>query len=180
MRFVELAVDLKDRDLRHGVEQFLIAHAIAERIGARDQRLGVHVLIEHPLPDLVALRVADRTVVLPLDLRELLLVGLPDFVGRHLAAVHLGCIVGRAQGPVDPPEHEHQADGAQHHPGQPTLQLIVYRLQHDPTLSYPKARPNGTRYAKEMAEWTGLEPATPGVTGRYSNQLNYHSAVGGC
>ncbi|WP_216639385.1 hypothetical protein, partial [Vibrio salilacus] len=22
-----------------------------------------------------------------------------------------------------------------------------------------------------MAEWTGLEPATPGVTGRYSNQL---------
>ncbi len=25
-----------------------------------------------------------------------------------------------------------------------------------------------------LAEWTGLEPATPGVTGRYSNQLNYH------
>ena len=36
-----------------------------------------------------------------------------------------------------------------------------------------------------MADWTGLEPATPGVTGRYSNQLNYQSAleyikVGGC
>ena len=34
-----------------------------------------------------------------------------------------------------------------------------------------------------MAEWTGLEPATPGVTGRYSNRLNYHSAsvkLGGC
>jgi hypothetical protein len=28
-----------------------------------------------------------------------------------------------------------------------------------------------------LAEWTGLEPATPGVTGRYSNQLNYHSAA---
>ena len=28
-----------------------------------------------------------------------------------------------------------------------------------------------------MAEWTGLEPATPGVTGRYSNQLNYHSRL---
>ena len=26
-----------------------------------------------------------------------------------------------------------------------------------------------------LAEWTGLEPATPGVTGRYSDQLNYHS-----
>ena len=27
----------------------------------------------------------------------------------------------------------------------------------------------------KMAERTGLEPATPGVTGRYSNQLNYRS-----
>ena len=26
------------------------------------------------------------------------------------------------------------------------------------------------------AEWTGLEPATPCVTGMYSNQLNYHSS----
>ena len=26
-----------------------------------------------------------------------------------------------------------------------------------------------------MARRTGLEPATPGVTGRYSNQLNYRS-----
>ena len=25
-----------------------------------------------------------------------------------------------------------------------------------------------------MARWTGLEPATPGVTGRYSNQLSYN------
>ncbi len=29
---------------------------------------------------------------------------------------------------------------------------------------------------KSVAEWTGLEPATLDVTGRYSNQLNYHSA----
>ncbi len=28
-----------------------------------------------------------------------------------------------------------------------------------------------------LAEWTGLEPATPGVTGRYSDQLNYHSLI---
>jgi hypothetical protein len=28
---------------------------------------------------------------------------------------------------------------------------------------------------KALAERTGLEPATPGVTGRYSNQLNYRS-----
>jgi hypothetical protein len=31
------------------------------------------------------------------------------------------------------------------------------------------------RLLMHLAEWTGLEPATPGVTGRYSNQLNYHS-----
>ena len=27
-----------------------------------------------------------------------------------------------------------------------------------------------------MADWTRLELATPGVTGQYSNQLNYQSA----
>ena len=30
---------------------------------------------------------------------------------------------------------------------------------------------------QNVAEWTGLEPATSGVTGQHSNQLNYHSAV---
>jgi hypothetical protein len=30
-----------------------------------------------------------------------------------------------------------------------------------------------------VARRTGLEPATPGVTGRYSNQLSYHRAMGG-
>ena len=30
---------------------------------------------------------------------------------------------------------------------------------------------------REMAQRTGLEPATPGVTGRYSNQLNYRCEV---
>ncbi len=28
----------------------------------------------------------------------------------------------------------------------------------------------------KMARLTGLEPATPGVTGRYSNQLSYNRA----
>ena len=35
--------------------------------------------------------------------------------------------------------------------------------------------PNRLAGRFKLAEWTGLEPATPGVTGRYSNQLNYHS-----
>jgi hypothetical protein len=32
-----------------------------------------------------------------------------------------------------------------------------------------------TLFSSLVAERTGLEPATPGVTGRYSNQLNYRS-----
>ena len=38
-----------------------------------------------------------------------------------------------------------------------------------------KNGPLGPVFTTLLAEWTGLEPATPGVTGRYSNQLNYHS-----
>ena len=30
---------------------------------------------------------------------------------------------------------------------------------------------------ENMAQRTGLEPATPGVTGRYSNRLNYRCAL---
>ena len=41
--------------------------------------------------------------------------------------------------------------------------------------SRPDAKRANLRSPFELAEWTGLEPATPGVTGRYSNQLNYHS-----
>ncbi len=35
---------------------------------------------------------------------------------------------------------------------------------------------NESNFSK-VAERTGLEPATPGVTGRYSNRLNYRSAL---
>jgi hypothetical protein len=35
-----------------------------------------------------------------------------------------------------------------------------------------------SQFVKPFAEWTGLEPATPCVTGMYSNQLNYHSVLG--
>ena len=38
-----------------------------------------------------------------------------------------------------------------------------------------RARWGARGHREVLAEWTGLEPATPGVTGRYSNQLNYHS-----
>ncbi|CEN53624.1 hypothetical protein CCAND93_50012 [Capnocytophaga canis] len=32
----------------------------------------------------------------------------------------------------------------------------------------------------DFAVWTGLEPATPCVTGRYSNQLNYQTSFCEC
>ena len=41
--------------------------------------------------------------------------------------------------------------------------------------SHPKKKGLTDQAFGYLAEWTGLEPATPGVTGRYSNQLNYHS-----
>ena len=41
-------------------------------------------------------------------------------------------------------------------------------------------RGDDTLIARFVAERTGLEPATPGVTGRYSNQLNYRSALDLC
>ena len=31
-------------------------------------------------------------------------------------------------------------------------------------------------HSSSLAVWTGLEPATPCVTGMYSNQLNYHTS----
>ena len=40
-----------------------------------------------------------------------------------------------------------------------------------------KKHPTVLNSLDNMAERTGLEPATPGVTGRYSNQLNYRSAA---
>ena len=48
-----------------------------------------------------------------------------------------------------------------------------------------KARCEHRAFFGILAERTGLEPATPGVTGRYSNQLNYRSnsfykLSGGC
>ena len=35
-------------------------------------------------------------------------------------------------------------------------------------------------FVKAFAVWTGLEPATPCVTGRYSNQLNYQTFILKC
>ena len=41
-------------------------------------------------------------------------------------------------------------------------------------LAYTKLAQRRERKVESMAGWTGLEPAASGVTGRRSNQLNYH------
>ena len=48
-------------------------------------------------------------------------------------------------------------------------------LTRDPGADVKKANTHVRFFV--LAERTGLEPATPGVTGRYSNQLNYHSLI---
>ena len=61
---------------------------------------------------------------------------------------------------------------------------LLHAMQALSQLSYTPVQEELCRETKtarrrlcKLAEWTGLEPATPGVTGRYSNQLNYHSLV---
>ena len=48
--------------------------------------------------------------------------------------------------------------------------------QHNLFLLPKKASKNFEALSK-FAVWTGLEPATPCVTGRYSNQLNYQTSA---
>ena len=87
-------------------------------------------------------------------------------------AVDLGCEGLRTAVEVDQavgaPENERERDRAEEHDGYDARDFVAYGLQHAVGV---------TVGLKEMAERTGLEPATPGVTGRYSNQLNYRSAL---
>ncbi len=50
----------------------------------------------------------------------------------------------------------------------PILRALIFNKQK----KTPNHKARGFLF---LAERTGLEPATPGVTGRYSNQLNYRS-----
>ena len=48
-----------------------------------------------------------------------------------------------------------------------TIEIDKFQIRKSPNIA--------VRAYRMLAERTGLEPATPGVTGRYSNQLNYRS-----
>ena len=65
----------------------------------------------------------------------------------------------------------------------PTMQTNLFevpdfstknRLHHK--ASKMKKAPQRELFQAVVARLTGLEPATPGVTGRYSNQLSYNRA----
>ena len=62
-------------------------------------------------------------------------------------------------------------------PNWPAAQFVkpASQLQASRSRQEKGPTPFGGQALVHLAEWTGLEPATPGVTGRYSNQLNYHS-----
>ncbi len=53
-----------------------------------------------------------------------------------------------------------------------SLQLLAIYVQQQ-----NKKSPHVCESLILLAVWTGLEPATPCVTGRYSNQLNYQTVA---
>jgi hypothetical protein len=59
-------------------------------------------------------------------------------------------------------------------PEGPNLEQLIPEVKASASKNGPQLKAMA-RSISSLAEWTGLEPATPGVTGRYSNQLNYHS-----
>ena len=60
------------------------------------------------------------------------------------------------------------------HPQPPGRRLLGSRVQ---LTTYHKQQKEVIRLPFVVAVWTRLELATPCVTGRYSNQLNYHTVL---
>ena len=50
-----------------------------------------------------------------------------------------------------------------------------YTVFFEKSLVFLRKMQKPRRLLRGFAVWTGLEPATPCVTGRYSNQLNYQT-----
>ena len=74
--------------------------------------------------------------------------------------------------PYRTPGGEHQCECTQDDVPEPSVPMAVQGVT-DPLKHVLEGHSE-----RKVAERTGLEPATPGVTGRYSNQLNYRSEWG--
>ena len=104
--------------------------------------------------------------------------GAARFLQGDLGPVGLGGVVGAAEievhDPVDAPGRRRSATAARA-PDTATRAIARIALEAvSDTLKHVWGD-----WLGEVAERTGLEPATPGVTGRYSNQLNYRSEFWG-
>ena len=182
--------DLRARHAEMQVLALFLDHALAhELLQDLEPHVGIveHRRIERALGALqVLLLIAQR-------LREFGLGDAAALVGRH----HVGGGIAAAEVVVDAEEGERKRD--QREDDLRDALVLVEKIVHASGLASERRRgPRAPRAAhqskranlrsplRSMAEWTGLEPATPGVTGRYSNQLNYHSkidprpAIGNC
>lgn len=56
-----------------------------------------------------------------------------------------------------------------------SIRLQAYRAEYTSCAERVPKTKKSDFFKSLFAVWTGLEPATPCVTGRYSNQLNYHT-----
>ncbi len=183
----ELAVVLEARVRGDPLEDLLVRH--------REMQVGPLLLdqpvADHVLQDAVAHLgiVEERRVHRPLrPAQHLLLVAqrIRELGLRDAAAVEARDFADRvaaAEVVVDAEERERQRDQREDELDDPLV--LGDDVEHVRTLATlgsataaESKRANSRSPLGLLAEWTGLEPATPGVTGRYSNQLNYHSRTG--
>ncbi len=172
-----------------------IAARIA-RIGHREAEIGVRLLqegladhaVEHALLQFGLFEIGSRERrarilrgLLAQFVETLLPVLLGDLVIANLRDV---CVDARDEVRLDAEERDGENADTENDGGGPAMDLVTQGLQHDATRegcadnSLPavdKAKAPRGRLCGPMAEWTGLEPATSGVTGQHSNRLNYHS-----
>src|SRR5439155_8521226 len=130
-----------------------------------ESHLGV---VEHRGIDAL-LRAHHHFLLLAQGLRELRLRDRAAVEARDLAGR-----VGAAKVIVDTEKRERQRDEREYELDNSLV--LGDEVEHVRAPIVTSKRAN-SRSPFVLAEWTGLEPATPGVTGRYSNQLNYHSAL---
>ena len=187
----------------NGTRELSVTHPHAGGGGGADEHLGIDHRVEHIAPQPSVHLVADepgtehRLKLLAATRVCPLIVVVADFHvvdGRDRHAAFGSHVL------MHSPERERNADEDDDSPCNPSRRVVSYELEHELDLGAScaaepvrrgrwrmavrrharkakRARERARRRREVLAEWTGLEPATPGVTGRYSNQLNYHSEI---
>ena len=167
---VELAVHLEDLLGADRRIELVVADAIPVLLRGLVEHHAAHVVLDQLALQLQFLRLGDLAAQLLGVVGLLLLPRLLQRAGGDGLAVDLQAVVavgevqvGDAVGAPDGEDQRQRSEDQQREPAL-ALQFVTDVLQHG---------------ILRLAERTGLEPATPGVTGRYSNQLNYRSVLVG-